>query len=161
MRAGWDETWQTVAGAIALRSACELRQVGAVVVSPGNDQHWVGYNGPPAPWRPARPYGVAPLCSHYCPQAALGANWCVSIHAEVNALMKSDPVQRRGGLFVVTAGPCWKCALAIANSGVARVSWPTYEPEREDLSIKVSVLMEQCGIEEEPWPGTPTLPSSW
>lgn len=132
MRASWDETWWTVAQAVALRSRCTKRRVGAVIV--GTDQRPVaiGYNGPPAGLR-AEESGWAG-CAAFCPQSRDGSETCFAVHAEVNALMYSDRSLRSGGTMYVTAPPCLKCSLAIANSGLGRLVCAPGAPA-EALSI--------------------------
>lgn len=153
-RPDWDTTWMRVAADVARRSDCGVRRVGAVVVAPDNRDNWVGYNGPPAgflaPQGPQDGLG----CGNYCPQgreAATLGRWapgkapgptrCVSVHAEVNALMQSDRRLRSGGTVYVTAAPCWKCALAIANSGARRLVCPPWELERDELAMHVHRLL--------------------
>lgn len=161
MRPSWDETWTAVASAIAARSLCEKRQVGAVVVSGDNRDQWVGYNGAPGGLRDDLGSPESSRCSNYCPQGSCepervpvgtlcspDEEWvygpdpsagqpCVAIHAEVNALMQSDRLLRTGGTIYVTAAPCLKCALAIANSGVRRLVCPDWEPERRGTATLV------------------------
>ena len=139
-RLEWDEVWMSVAHSIALRSKCVRRQIGAVIVSPDNSQIWVGYNGPPADWHPQYSTGVTVTvgegrntvqhssCDRWCErarglstEATAGYDNCVTIHAENNALIKSDPALRRGGTIYVTSFPCFGCAKMIANSGVKKV----------------------------------------
>lgn len=159
MRATWDETWVSVAGDVAGRSACNVRQVGAVIVSADNRDHWVGYNGPPGGFREPSGLLAAGGCGNYCPQglaASQGAQGppCVSIHAEVNALMQSDRRLREGGAVYVTAAPCWKCALAIANSGVSRLVCPRWEDGRRQLGREVRDAYRRTPgmtIDHEPW----------
>jgi dCMP deaminase len=43
------------------------------------------------------------------------------IHAEVNAIMHSDPEKRKGGTLYVNLQPCPNCAKMISASGVSRV----------------------------------------
>lgn len=43
------------------------------------------------------------------------------IHAEVNAIMHSNPADRKDGTLYVNLQPCPNCAKMIAASGVARV----------------------------------------
>lgn len=170
----WDQTWAAVADAIAARSHCSARQVGAVVVSEDNASHWVGYNGPPASLvesvKAALGLPDAKGCGFYCPQGQVASgrplvrggqlerdeSWsgCPSVHAEVNALMKSDPQRRSGGTAYTTAAPCWKCALAIANSGVRRLVSREWETDRIALRHDVRNMYEYLGMEIEPWPMT-------
>lgn len=147
-RPTWDETWVAVASAIAARSRCEKRQVGCVLVSADNREHWVGYNGPPAGfWKPVELEGK-PDCRFYCPQGASDrGTLCVSVHAEINALIQSSRRGREGGTAYVTAAPCWKCALALANSGVVQVVSPPYEADRAHEGEAVPRMFRMSGIE--------------
>lgn len=169
MRADWDQTWRDVAEAVSRRSACVKRQVGAVIVSADNTQHWVGYNGPPARLPEAIgarwAHRAGQGCSSYCPQAVslqmpteetVSLSWpgCVAVHAEVNALIKSDPSKRQGGVMYVTAAPCWKCALAIANSGVAVLVCPPWEDDRKELGHAVRTMFHMLSltVNDKEWP---------
>jgi dCMP deaminase len=118
-----------MATSLARRSKCVRRQVGAVIISPDNSQVWVGYNGPPSEWTPAIHPILDTSCDRWCERSKLSnlgrtmASYdnCITIHAEKNALLKSDPTLRRGGKIYVTSFPCWDCAKAIANSGIIHV----------------------------------------
>ena len=151
MRQSWDETWQQVASAVARRSACVVRQVGVAIVTADNRDHWVGYNGPPAGWLRGDLGGPDNArCGNYCPQgfkASSGPSGaseapCVSIHAEINALMQSDRSLRKGGTAYVTAAPCWKCGLALANSGLDRLICPPWEHDRSELGARLRGVFE-------------------
>jgi dCMP deaminase len=121
VRSSWDETWMNVADAIAARSRCVNRQVGAVIVTRENRPMAVGYNGPPA-----NLFVTGEYCDSFCPRGGSvnrGASYsnCVSVHAEVNALLFADRRDYEGGTIYVTSPPCWDCAKVVANSGVSRV----------------------------------------
>lgn len=128
-RPTWEEWALAVARAVSLRGDCSRRQVGAVVF----DSSWrvlsVGYNGV-APGAvgclaggcPRALSGVAPGSSY-----DTGPGSCVATHAELNALLFSDPVRRQGGTLAVSEEPCDGCSRPIALSGVARVIWPEGE----------------------------------
>lgn len=119
----WDDWWLDIARTTAQRSKCSRRQVGAVVVAQGEKQLVsIGYNGAPA----AFPEKAGERCVDFCPRAQTdGADAsysnCVSVHAEVNALLAADRNARIGGTLYVTSSPCWDCAKVIANSGIDRV----------------------------------------
>jgi|GEM_PF-2765269 len=140
-----------VAADVAARSACGVRRVGAVVVSPDNRDHWIGYNGPPAGFRGSLGLPDDSGCASYCPQGGRGSEEvrgvpCVAIHAEVNALMQSDRRLRAGGTVYVTAAPCWKCALAVANSGVARLVCPDWEDWRQADALRIAGVYRDSGL---------------
>ena len=160
-RSTWTQTWRDVATAVSRRSSCDKRQVGAIIVAKDNAQHWVGYNGPPArlPESMWSRWGVQQGrgCGFYCPQAT-GAqklvseppslSWpgCPAVHAEINALMKSDPAGREGGTAYVTAAPCWKCAVALANSGIAALVCPPWEDDRAELGHAVRTMFSMISL---------------
>lgn len=119
-RPSWDQVWLTVASAIALRSRCDRRQVGAVVVTRDNRVASVSYNGPP------RNLAVSGTCSSWCERAMSGDTGpaydrCEMIHAEANALLRAAWAEIQGGTIYVSAASCVNCARLVANSGLARV----------------------------------------
>jgi deoxycytidylate deaminase len=163
--ASWEKTWALVADSIAGRSGCSVRQVGAVIVAEDNGSHWVGYSGAPGGYTEAMGLTKPNGCASYCPQGACSPTeprWaqapgdedrpCVAIHAEINALMKSDPHLRKGGTAFVTVAPCWKCALALANSGIRRLVSRDWEPVREALAYDIRNVYSKLGLEISQWP---------
>lgn len=146
MRATWDETWMAVAEAIAGRSACTNRQVGAVIVDPNNRPVSTGYNGAPAG------YTSIGTCEAFCPRsrsADRGASYdnCVSVHAEANALLFADRHAYIGGTIYVTNPCCWDCAKLVANSGVVRVVVRVSAADSHaDIETPIKFL-ESCGIQ--------------
>lgn len=106
------------------RSTCVNRQVGCIIVDKGNRPISAGYNGPPAKW--GRVINDGDTCANYCDRgnsANRTADYdnCVSVHAEMNALMFADRKDYYGGTIYVTSPCCFSCAKAVANSGVVRV----------------------------------------
>lgn len=122
-RPNWDETWMHVADTVALRSKCDARQVGAVIVDSSNRPISTGYNGPPRNF----PGTDGKTCTDFCPrrqnadQSLSYGLSCPSVHAEANALMFADRRDYEGGTIYVTAACCQDCAKLIANSGIHRV----------------------------------------
>ena len=156
-RATWDETWASVADAVSLRSACAVRRVGCVIASADNRVHWVGYNGPPARLHPGLDDGDGASCGLWCPQGGGIGPACVSVHAEINALLQSDFSRRAGCVVYASQAPCWKCSLAIAASGAARLVTRPWEPIRASLAADVGDLMTDCGISlTTDWPRSAT-----
>lgn len=103
-------------------------QTGTVIVDRRNRIVATGYIGPAAGLDRSIGAGVEE-CSTFCfrglngPSEATRLSYsdCDSIHSELNALLVCDRRDREGGTLYVTSIPCWTCAKAIANSGVARV----------------------------------------
>lgn len=111
-----------VASSISLRSRCDGRQIGAVIVSNDNAYTVVGYNGPPA----SMPVFPGSSCKSFCPRAqkaeqTVGYDNCISIHAEANALMRADHSRIQGGTLYVMSACCWDCGKLVANSGIKNV----------------------------------------
>lgn len=143
---------------MALRSRCERRQIGAVVVSVDNAYSVVGYNGPPRGLVVTRDDRLASTvgCSSWCarsrqePSVASRPDYdnCVTIHAEANALIRSDYSRIQGGTLYVTSAPCWDCGKLIANSGVVRVF--THMDSIADAHrnpLETMRFMRNCGLE--------------
>lgn len=148
MRPTWDEIRLQMAVEIAKRSLCTRAKVGAIIT--GMDgRHIVGegYNGPPAGWS----HGSQP-CNVWCKRTtnltpAPDYSDCTTIHAEANALLKSDYTKRLGGTIYVTSHPCWGCAKLIANSGLSRVVvQPDAAHLHRDPMASYRFLLE-CGLD--------------
>lgn len=147
-RPNWDETWMAVARAMAARSKCVNRQVGAVIVTPQNRPMAVGYNGPPADFKTE----PGSDCSSWCPRGGStnrGTSYsnCVSVHAEANALLFADRRDYEGGTIYVTNPCCWDCAKLVANSGIARVVVSIGEKDTHaDYETPINFL-QSCGLD--------------
>jgi dCMP deaminase len=147
MRPSWDQTWLTVADTVAQRSLCVRAKVGAVIVDPTHQYVVTGYNGPPAGYR----HGSQP-CSVWCQRTtslkpAPDYTDCYTIHAEANALLKSDYTRREGGTIYVTSHICWGCAKLIANSGLSRVVVDGDSPAAHRDPIASYRFLQECGIQ--------------
>lgn len=67
------------------------------------------------------------------------------IHAEVNAIMRADPIRRVGGTLYVNLQPCPNCAKMIASSGISRVIYGKKYHRADDDSSEQ--LFKSSGIE--------------
>lgn len=158
-RATWDETWMTVARAVAQRSLCSRDRVGAVIVDRDNRIVDTGYNGPPR----GMPRNEQTDCRSWCSRAAHlndtyeqmhgegyvpNANYddCPSLHAEANALMFSDRRLREGGTIYVTSVVCFGCAKLVANSGLETVVIDGALPAHHRNGERSNEFMERCGL---------------
>lgn len=123
-----DEYFLDIAEKVAARSTCLRRQYGAVIVK--NDVIVsTGYNGSPR--------GSVNCCdSGECYREANGVphgeryELCQAIHAEENAIMNANPIDRVGAtLYLVglengkriEAHPCQMCEKRIRNAQIRRV----------------------------------------
>ena len=132
-RASWDEYFMNIARAVATRSTCSRKHVGAVVV---RDKVILstGYNG-----------SVRGL--PHCDEVGhlIEDGHCVrTIHAEANAIIQAarhgTSIERAG--IYITASPCWSCFKMLANAGIARIVFGEfYRDER------IFTLAERLGIE--------------
>jgi deoxycytidylate deaminase len=75
----------------------------------------------------------------------------VSVHAEVNALMQSHRDLRAGGTVYVTAAPCWKCLLAVCNSGARRLVCPPWEADRRELATACYRMLTNTQVKITHW----------
>lgn len=121
-RATWDEVWLGVADQVAARSRCIRRAAGCVIVSAKNRIVATGFNGPPR----HLVTNAIMMCDEFCPRATTklepaSYDNCFSIHAEANALMLSNRVERESGVIYVTTAPCFDCAKLLANSGATTI----------------------------------------
>lgn len=137
-----------VAAAISARSLCVNSQVGAVVVTPDQRVDSTGYNGPP------RGLEVDGPCSNWCAHARGEVpddqpSWvgCVSVHAEMNALLRADAPRAEGGTLYCTRVPCHACARAIANSGLKRVVCKASRDDDIGRAAEVMAYLGECGLE--------------
>lgn len=112
MRKSWDEYWSDLVVAAAERGTCPRRKVGALLVK-ANTLLATGYNGSPKGHPQCDEVGCELENSH-----------CVrTIHAEINVLIRSTPEQQSGATLYVTDFPCFRCAQAIANTGIEEVKF--------------------------------------
>jgi len=142
----WDQTWMQVANTLALRSKCDNRQVGAVIVDQQNRPVSVGYNGPPAG------YTTTGSCEVFCPRgkskdrpASYGN--CVSVHAEANALLFADRRFFDAATIYVTNPCCWECSKLISNSGITRIIMQVSEADKHATWQSSIDLFVNCGID--------------
>lgn len=119
-RPDWDTYFLGIAQAVAARSDCVRRRVGAVVVKDRRIRG-TGYNGAPSgkpgcETCPRRNSGVQPGSSY---DTGVGA--CVAVHAEANALLYCDREDLLGATLYLTTDPCDGCLKLIMAAGIYRV----------------------------------------
>ena len=103
----------SIANILALRGTCRKKQVGCVLVDTFGNIIATGYNGQPR---------GQPHCDiiNPCP-AYLDANLsCSAIHAEMNALIRCQDVEKIYTAYV-TEEPCSKCMLLLKNTGCKQI----------------------------------------
>ena len=142
-RPSWQDYFLNIAEAVSLRADCSRRRVGAVVVK---DNRIVasGYNGGAA--------GGPSCLAGKCPRGRKSreelpgfmdgnhdydseANFCIAIHAEVNALLYASRSDVEGAILYVTCEPCLTCWKIVSNSGIAEVVFPSESGEVQRLTV--------------------------
>lgn len=132
-RPDWDEYFLDIATVVARRADCTRAHHGAVVV---DGQHRIvstGYNGSPAGMPGCLSAGACPrgqLTAEQLGHLAGGYDdpqspgFCISVHAEANALLYAGRGRAAGATIYVTGKPCHGCEKLIRASGIARIVYP-------------------------------------
>lgn len=116
----WDSYFHTVCEAIASKSPCLSRKIGALLVR-DNSIISTGYNGP------AR--GV-PHCKRTCPRklagylSGEGMELCYAQHAEENAITNAARIGSSiigSTLYMNCVIPCKNCFSTLINAGIAEI----------------------------------------
>ena len=129
-RPSWDEYFMNIARAVASRSTCSRRSVGALVVK---DKRILatGYNGAPAGLRHCDHTNGADMRDGHCAR---------STHAEQNAIVQAakygTPID--GATVYCTDQPCLTCAKLLVNAGARRVVFEGDYPDE----LAVAILAE-------------------
>jgi dCMP deaminase len=133
-RPSWDEYFMNIARAVASRSTCSRRSVGAIVVKEKRILA-TGYNGAPAGLRQFDHTDGADMRDGHCAR---------STHAEQNAIVQAakygTPID--GATVFCTAQPCLTCAKLLVNAGARRVVFEGDYPD--DLAV---AILNEAGIE--------------
>lgn len=141
-RPSWDQYFMLMAWVAAMRSVCERRHVGAVIVK-GNRVVSTGYNGTVSgldncPGRKVCTHGVGHGCGY-------------TQHAEMNALSYGNFTDMKGGTLYTTLAPCPDCFVAVANAGIKRIVYDSIKESNKLPSYYYGKsffdLCEELGIE--------------
>lgn len=142
-RPSWDEYFLFhVLPAVALRSTCLRRHVGAIVTV-GNRIVATGYNGAPSGVRSCDELG-------YCNKdrkglaSGTGHDLCLASHSEQNCINSAarSGVSIEGGTIYVNVRPCVHCAKSIINAGIRRIVYQKDYPD--ELGMR---LLAEAGIQ--------------
>lgn len=153
-RPSWDAYFLDVADVVATRSTCDRKNVGAVIVSLERQILSTGYNGAPAGMEDCYAAG------HEMREMG-GRQSCVrTVHAEMNALVQAakNGVRVMHGTVYTTASPCYDCAKAIVNAGIARVVFAEPYQSRYGMSGDVAEFLTRARVTVD-GPGISFLPS--
>ena len=133
----WDERWMGLALHYASFSKDRSRQVGCVIVGPGNTQISEGWNGFP------RGIDDDVDCRHERPEKYLWTK-----HAEENAIVNAarKGVSTLGATIYIPWFPCANCAGDIIQAGITNVVCYRFDMEDpiwgENMKIAWNMLTE-------------------
>lgn len=125
-RPSWDEYFLELAKTASLRADCTRSRVGAVLVK-NNSVIKTGYNGAPSGAPGCLTAGACPrgrlTYDEHPPEGDYGN--CIANHAERNAILFSDPEDRKGSTLYITRRPCTDCHELILQEGILWIVWET------------------------------------
>lgn len=133
-RPEWHEYFMLIAKLVAIRSGCNSRPTGAVIVK-DNRILATGYNGPmPGAWH------CTDKGPNYCFRREKGIpdidkyNYCRASHAEANAIAQAARfgISLEGASLYCTLAPCYVCLKLIASAGIKEVYYE-YDYESRDF----------------------------
>jgi dCMP deaminase len=144
-RPSWHEYFMMLAKLVGVRSTCNSRKVGAIVVR-HNRILATGYNG--------AVHG-APHCidrgPDFCLRRTIGAhdgekyNYCISSHAEVNALNQAARfgIPLEGASLYCTLEPCNWCFKQLIQAGIKEIYFEeSYESQNKEFDLYWRRIME-------------------
>lgn len=144
-RPSWHEYFMMLAKLVSVRSTCNSRKIGAIIVR-NNRILATGYNG--------AVHG-APHCidrgPDFCLRRSIGAhdadkyNYCLSSHAEVNAIDQAarfgTPLE--GAILYCTLEPCNWCFKQLIQAGIREIYFEeVYDSKNKDFDAYWRRIME-------------------
>lgn len=155
----WDEYFMNIANAVAMKSHCLSRQLGAIAVKDNKFIVATGYNGPPVGY---------PHCGENyefkgktythtfseCPRhkagykSGQGLEICPASHAELNVLIEAARLGTKiegCKLYLSGPNPCRECSKAIVNAGIIEVIYKD-NIAYPDIGLSGKTILETCGV---------------
>lgn len=145
IRPSWHEYFMLLAKLVSVRSTCNSRKIGAVLTK-SNRILATGYNG--------AVHG-APHCidrgPDFCLRRSIGAhdadkyNYCISSHAEVNALDQAARfgIAVDGAALYCTLEPCNWCFKQLIQAGVREIYYEQpYDSRNKDFDLYWRKIMQ-------------------
>lgn len=144
-RPSWHEYFMMLAKLVSVRSTCNSRKIGAIIVR-NNRILATGYNG--------AVHG-APHCidrgPDFCLRRSIGAhdadkyNYCLSSHAEVNAIDQAARfgTSLEGAVLYCTLEPCNWCFKQLIQAGIREIYFEeVYDSKNKDFDLYWRRIME-------------------
>lgn len=144
-RPSWYEYFMLLAKLLSVRSTCNSRKVGAVIVR-NNRVLATGYNG--------AVHGAPHCIDHgpdFCLRRSIGAhdadkyNYCISSHAEVNAVDQAARfgISLEGASLYCTLEPCNWCFKQLIQAGITEIFFEEpYESKNKEFDLYWRGIME-------------------
>ena len=137
MRKDWHKYFMDIAEMVSLRSTCNRKKVGAIIVKEKNILA-TGYNGSVSGLEHCDDVGHDMVAGH-----------CVrTIHAEQNAIVQAAKhgVKIEGAEIYVNTYPCWNCFKLIANAGIKKIFYrDAYNIDHriQEAARKINIIIEE------------------
>lgn len=144
-RPSWHEYFMLAAKLVSVRSTCNSRKIGAVIVK-NNRILSTGYNG--------AVHG-GPHCidqgPDFCLRRSIGAhdadkyNYCISSHAEVNAIDQAARfgISLEGSVLYCTLEPCNWCFKQLIQAGIREIYFEeAYDSKNKEFDRYWRKIME-------------------
>lgn len=137
-----DTYFMNIAKAVAARSTCLRRQVGAIIVVDGRIVS-TGYNGAPKGARHCLDMGC--LRDELKIPSGTQHSICRAVHGEENAIIQCavHGVSPVGGTLYCTHAPCVMCIKTVVNAGIKRI---VYDKEYPNMQVMQNTCNE-AGIQ--------------
>jgi len=149
-RPGWDAYYMNIAHAVAARSNCIRRRVGALVVV---DKSIIstGYNGSPMGVRNCSDGGCPRCASDAAPGA--GYDTCICVHAEQNAFLLAarHGSTTDGGVLYTTLRPCFGCVKEAIQAGIVEIVFDEPYAYDAELETAYEALIDESGLRFRPY----------
>lgn len=149
-RPSWDDVYMKMAEAVSLRSKCTRAKVGCVIVASDLTIVSASYNGPSPRYKGSsndRP------CAAWCARSLKKKEElsplysdCPALHAEQNAVARSDWARTQGATAYVTSSVCFPCAKLLAAAGVSCVVHQVHEADAHRTPDDVESFLSRCDI---------------
>ncbi|MGO9570667.1 MAG: deoxycytidylate deaminase [Desulfomonilaceae bacterium] len=144
-RPSWHEYFMMLAKLVSARSTCNSRKIGAVIVR-SNRILATGYNG--------AVHGALHCIDkgpEFCLRRSIGAhdadkyNYCISSHAEVNAVDQAARfgIPLEGAILYCTLEPCNWCFKQLIQAGIKEIYFEeSYDSRNKEFDLYWRQIME-------------------
>lgn len=128
-----DMYWLSTARQISLRSKCQKRRVGAIIIDENDRVIATGYNFHP------RGTSQDSVCLRKDIPSGESMDHGYCVHAEENAMIFANFDEMQGATLYVTHAPCRHCALLIIQAGIGEL---VYYKDKAERKTGISLFKE-------------------